>query len=151
MEIDVYPKSRTERFQKVVEYPGKRSNNEKPVNVVYKAFTTGLRFYALVIFIIIAPVFVIWEHHQVDLMVKQLEELEKEAVELKNENERLKVSISRLSSYSRISSIAKDQLGLIPTTEKPEILIVPYSEEWFRENEKDVLVKKKIDKTFIKD
>lgn len=71
----------------------------------------------------VLSVFYIWLKVKVGLLANEIEELRKEQVRIIQVNYRLRGDVVHLSSYERITGIAKNQLGMIfiqPETIVPE-------------------------------
>ena len=60
----------------------------------------------------------------VDRLLLDIRKLEKQEMDLKQENERIRASMNMLSSYTRIQKIAFDQLGLVHSGQQPSSLYV---------------------------
>jgi cell division protein FtsL len=64
----------------------------------------------------------IWGRVHIDQLARQIAELQQHKQQLLDRNEKLRIQIERLSSYGRISQIARKHGGLEAT--RPRLLIV---------------------------
>lgn len=64
----------------------------------------------------------LWGRVRINQLATDIAELEQQRQQVLDQNDKLRIQIERLSSYSRISRIARTRSGLVPL--RPQLLIV---------------------------
>jgi len=108
-----------------IERPHEKS--ERPVEAPvtgWKARLTPLRLFLVFGCLATLMTVWIWETTYVRTHMREIEQLKDERSEILKRNEAIQVEISKLSSYDRIEKIAGEKLGMHPSREKPEMILL---------------------------
>ena len=65
-----------------------------------------------------------YQSFKVDLLLKDIRNLEQDKKNLVNANRQLQADVDRLSNIDRITDIARDKYGMIMNSDKPEMIII---------------------------
>lgn len=75
-----------------------------------------------------AVLYLIWQRHSVDVVMKDIDRLTRQRSQLQLEINRMQRNVESLSRFSRISRIAKNKFNMIPGKQKPMLIVVNRSE-----------------------
>ncbi len=81
----------------------------------------------------------VWETTYVRQGMREIERLKDEKLELEKTNEAVRVEITRLSAYDRIGRMAGEHLRLVPSHEKPGVVLITEEEAKLIEREATML------------
>jgi len=83
-----------------------------------KRFFTLSVLFAVIFFISLR----MYQGFQIDLLMKELPQLEEKKNNLLHSTEKLRSEVERLKNIDRITKIARDKLGLVPNEDKVSLL-----------------------------
>ncbi len=66
----------------------------------------------------------IWETSNVRQGLTEIERMKDQRLEIEKANEAIQTEITRMSGFERIQKIAKEQLKMVPSTEKPGVIFL---------------------------
>ena len=96
-----------------------------------KEFIQTVTFFFISIFSITGLLVYLWVYNEINLTIRDVSALEKVAAGLVNDNKLLTNSIARLERIDRITSIARDELGMVAATPESIVVYLDYSViEW---------------------
>ncbi len=90
----------------------------------WKSKLTPLRLFLIFGCLAMLMTIWIWETTYVRSHMAEIERLKDERTDISKRNEAIQVEIAKLSSYERIERIASEKLGMRPSTEKPEMILL---------------------------
>ena len=103
-----------------------------------KRFLTLGVLFAVIFFISLR----MYQGFQIDLLMKELPQLEEKKKNLLHSTEKLRSEVERLKNIDRITKIAREKLGLVPNEDKMSLLRLKDYDE-FADIKKDFGKKKK--------
>jgi cell division protein FtsL len=65
-----------------------------------------------------------YQSFKVDLLLKDIRNLEQSRRNLVNENRQLQADVDRLSNIDRVTDIAREKYGMVVNTDEPEVIII---------------------------
>ena len=101
----------------------KKASKSRKRDVLASILST-IRIMIITIFSVSAIIYLIYQRHSVDNVMREIDSLSLKKKQIQMENARIDRNISELSNYARISKIATEDLGLIPAKKRPVIVKV---------------------------